>query len=210
MTGNFPDIADGSDPQLGPASDLYKGKNASERLIISYGGKYRGFATKQTIFIITSRKPSKKLLEKAWELKVDLILYSTLAGMIHGSVDPKCTAFKKVPEIAEHSQGFDPPAIQHDTNLPGTEEVAAAKVTFSDVRLRERKEAATPEGTPERANLVAGSELIGQRGVLDTSKRRKKVCRYASMVHTTLWVLQGDVKDLIMELLFMGLDTLRA
>jgi hypothetical protein len=90
------------------------------------------------------------------------------------------------------------------------DKVTAAKVTFNGIRLRKRKEAATPEGTPKHANLVAGSELIGQRGVLDMSKLRKKVCRYASMVHTILWVPQGDIKDLIMELLFMGLDTLRA
>jgi hypothetical protein len=42
------------------------------------------------------------------------------------------------------------------------------------------------------------------------SKLRKKVCRDASMVHATLWVPQGDVKDWIMVSLFMGLDTLRA
>ncbi len=177
---------------------------------IFYGGKYSKFATTQTNFIIIGSKPSKKLLKKAQELKVDLILYSTLAGMINWSVDPKCAAFEEVPEIAEHSQGYNPPAIQCNTNLPGMEEVAAAKVTFSGVRLRKHKEATTLEGTPEQANLVAGSELIGQRGVLDTSKLRKKACRYASVVHATLWVLQGDVKDLIMELLFMGLDTSRA
>jgi hypothetical protein len=180
-----------------------------KRLRISYRGKYSGFVTKQTNFIIVGSKPSKKLLEKAQELKMDLILYSTLAGIINGSVDPECTAFEEVPEIAEHSQGYNHPAIQCNTNLPGMEEVAAAKVTFSGVRLRKCKEAATPEGTPERAHLVAGSELIGQRGVLGMSKLRKKACRYASVVHATLWVLQGDIKDLIMELLFMGLDTLR-
>ncbi len=105
FTGTFPDIADGSDPQLGPASDLYKGKNALKRLIISYRGVYSRFVTKQTNFIIVGSKPSKKLLKKAQELKTDLILYSTLAGMINRSVDPKCTAFEQVPVIAEHSQG---------------------------------------------------------------------------------------------------------
>jgi hypothetical protein len=209
-TGTFPDIADGSDPQLGPASDLYKGGNALKHLIISYGRRYSGFVTKQTNFIIVGSKPSKKFLEKAQELKMDLISYSTLTGMINGSVDPKCAAFEEVPDIVDHSQGYDPPAIQHNTNLPGMDKVAAAKVIFRGVRLRKRKEAATPEGTPECANLVAGSELIGQRGVLDMSKLRLKACRYASVVHATLWVPQGDVKDLIMKFLFMGLNTLRA
>jgi hypothetical protein len=130
--------------------------------------------------------------------------------MISGSVDPKCAAFEEVPEIVEHSQGYNPPAIQRDTNLPGTDEVATAKVTFSSTRLRKCKEAATPGGTPERANLVAGSELMGQRGVCDMSKLSKKACSYASVEHASLQVLQGDVKDLIMELLFMELVTIRA
>jgi hypothetical protein len=208
-TGTFPDTADGLDPQLGPASDLYKGENALKHLIISYVGRYSGFVTKQTNFIIVGIKPSKKFLKKAQELKTDLILYSPLAGMINGSVNPECKAFEEVPEIVEHSQGYNLPAIQRNINLPGTDKVAAAKVTFSGIRLRKCKEAATPEGTPEHANLVAGSELIRQRGVLDTFKLGKKACRYASVVHATLWVPQGDVKDLTMELLFMGLDTLR-
>ncbi len=37
------------------------------------------------------------------------------------------------------------------------EETAAAKVTFTGVTVRKRKEVSTPEGTPERPNLVAGS-----------------------------------------------------
>jgi hypothetical protein len=88
-TGTFPDIPDGLDPQLGPASDFYKGKNALRRLIISHGRTYSGFVTKQTNFIIVGSKPRKKFLEKAQELKTDLISYSTCARMMNGSVDPK-------------------------------------------------------------------------------------------------------------------------
>jgi hypothetical protein len=44
--GTFPDIAYGLDPQLGPASDHYKGENALKPLIISCRGKYSGFSTK--------------------------------------------------------------------------------------------------------------------------------------------------------------------
>ncbi len=54
------------------------------------------------------------------------------------------------------------------------EEAAAAKVTFSGVRLKKRKEATTPEGTPDRTNLIAGTELIGKRRTLDASRLRKK------------------------------------
>jgi hypothetical protein len=114
--------------------------------MISYGGKYSRFVTKQTNFIIIGSKPGKKLLKKAQELKVDFILYSTLAGMINGSVDPKCAAFEEVPEIAEHPQGYDPPAIQRNTNLPGTDEVAAAKVTFSGVSFEETQRSCHSRG----------------------------------------------------------------
>ena len=110
-----------------------------KRLIISYGGKYSGFVTKQTKFIIFGSKPGKRLLEKAQELNVDSILYSTLTGMIKGSVDPECAVFEEVSEITEYSQGYDPSAIQCNTNLPGTEEITAAKVTFSSICLRKCK-----------------------------------------------------------------------
>jgi hypothetical protein len=73
FTGTFSDIVDGLDPQLGPASDLYKGENALNRLIISYGGRYSRIVTKQTNFIIVGSKPSKKFFAKAQELKTDLI-----------------------------------------------------------------------------------------------------------------------------------------
>jgi hypothetical protein len=182
--------------------------NNVKRLVIHHGGKYSGFVTKQTYFLIVCSKPGKKHIEKAQGTKDKLITYSTLKGMIEWTVDPKWAAYKEVPEIKEYSQGYNPPAIQRNTNLPGAEEVAAPKVTFSGVRLKKRKEVATPEGTPERTNLVAGSKLVGKRGVLDTCLR-KKLCKYVSVVHATLQVPQGNIKDLAMELLFMGLDTLR-
>ncbi len=129
--------------------------------------------------------------------------------MIEGTVDPEWAAYEEVPEIKEYSQGYNPPAIQCNTNLPGAKEVAAAKVTFSGMRLKKHKDVATPEGTLEHTNLVAGSKIVRKRGVLDTSLLRKKTCKYVSVVHATLWIPQGNVKDLVMELLFMGLDTLR-
>ncbi len=63
-----------------------------KRLIISYGGKYSGFVTKQTNFIIVGSKPSKKLLKKAQELKRDLILYVGHSGTFkagNGTTDPR-------------------------------------------------------------------------------------------------------------------------
>ena len=131
---------------------------------------------------------------------------------------PEFASFESQPEIEGSLQ---PPKIQRDKNPPRgdpmargdpmeTEEAAAAKVTFTGVALKKRKEASTPDGTPERPNLVAGSILLGKKGVLDVSNLRKNKCKYVSVVHATMRVPHGDVKNLAMELMFMGLDTLRA
>ncbi len=39
-SGIFPKITDGTDPQLGPASDLYNGRNVLKHLVISHGGQF--------------------------------------------------------------------------------------------------------------------------------------------------------------------------
>ena len=56
---------------------------------------------------------------------------------------------------------------------------------------------------------MAESKLLEKKGVLDVSHLRKNKCKYFSVVHATLRVPHGDVKNLIMELMFMCLDTLR-
>ena len=162
--------------------------------------------------------PNEKAVNKAHIGSVDLISYATLKGMIEGRVMPEFASFESQPEIEGCLQ---PPKILRDKNPPEggpmeggesmeTEEAAAAKVTFTGVALRKRKEASTPEGTPERPNLVIGSILLGKKGLLDVSNIRKNKCKYVSVVHATLRVPHGDIKNLVMELMFMGLDTLRA
>jgi hypothetical protein len=91
-----------------------------------------------------------------------------------------------------------------------TEETAAAKVTVTGVTVRKRKEVSTPEGTPDRTNLGTGSVLLGKKGILDATSLRKNKCKYVSVGHATLRVPHRDVKNLVMDLMFMGLDTLRA
>ncbi len=214
-TGVFPEIAEGKEPQWGPASDLYNGRNTLKRLVTSYGGQFNQSITKQTKFLIVGLTPSEKAIDKAHTGNVDLISYAALEGMIAGTVMPEFASFEPQPEIEEYLHGSSPPNIQRDKNLPRadpmeTEETAAAKVTFTGVTVRKCNEVSTPEGTPERPNLVAGSSLLGKKGIIDITNLRKNKCKYVSVVHATLRVPHGDVKNLVMDLMFMGLDTLRA
>ena len=237
-TGQFNTISS----KLGPENDLYNGKNNLKRLVISHGGKFDGFLTKNTDLMIVGSKPCRKTITKAGTSNTNLISYATLEAIIEGTVDPEMAQFEPLPEIKEYSltnRGIlrnttpttddnpkeleetapakvNPPTIVRNTNFPAdatykeTEEAAAAKVTFAEVKLKKkRKEVSTPEGTPER-QLVDGTTLLGRKGVLDTSLLGKNRCKYASVVYATIRVPHGDVKSLVMELLFMGLDTLRA
>jgi hypothetical protein len=45
-SGVFPKITEGTEPQWGPASDLYSGRNTLKHLVISYGGKFTQSITK--------------------------------------------------------------------------------------------------------------------------------------------------------------------
>ncbi len=215
-SGIFSKITDGADPQLGPASNLYNWRNVLKRLVISHGGQFTQNINKYTRFLIVGSKPSKKTIKKAHLVNTDLISYTTLGGMIAGTVAPEFANFEPQPKLREYLQGNNPPEIQRNKTFPvveappGVEEAAAAKVSFTGVKIRKRKEVSTPEGTPERLNLVAGSKLLGKKGVLDVSHLRKNKCKYVSVVHATIRVPHGDVKNLVMELMFMGLDTLRA
>jgi hypothetical protein len=84
-TGVFPDINKGLDSQLGPAKDLYMGKNALKCLIVSYCGKFCMSVTKQTNFLIVGNKPGKKMIEKAHSVKAILITYTALKAIIAGT-----------------------------------------------------------------------------------------------------------------------------
>ncbi len=101
-SGIFPEITEGTEPQWGPASDRYNGRNTLKRLVISYGGKFTQSITKQTNFLIVGLKPSKKAIDKEHTGNVDIISYTTLEGMIAGTVMPKFASFEPQPELGEY------------------------------------------------------------------------------------------------------------
>ncbi len=85
-----------------------------------------------------------------------------------------------------------------------------ATIRFSSTKQVKRKQ---PSDTPEcpGANLVPGSKIIGARGVINLADMKKgKEPKFISMIHASMRVPSGNVKELVMDLLFMGLDTLRA
>ena len=81
-TGTFPEITEGKEPQWGPASDLYNGRNTMKRLVISYGGQFNQNISRLTKFLIVGLSPNEKVVNKAHMGSADLISYATLRGMI--------------------------------------------------------------------------------------------------------------------------------
>jgi hypothetical protein len=119
--GIFPKITDGTDPQLGPASNLYNGRNVLKHLVISHRGQFTQNINKHTRFLIVGSKPSKKTIEKAHLVNADLISSTTLGGMIAGTVAPEFANFEPQPELREYLQGNNPPEIQRDKTFPVVE-----------------------------------------------------------------------------------------
>ena len=64
-TGTFPGIAEGKEPQWGPASNLYNGRNTLKRLVISYGGQLNQNISRLTKFLIVGSSPNEKVVNKA-------------------------------------------------------------------------------------------------------------------------------------------------
>jgi hypothetical protein len=90
--------------------------------------------------------------------------------------------------------------------MPDTEEAASGTNRWSNLKSKQRKD---PSATLDRSALVTGSEVIHPKEILDLScLPKRKEPKYISLVHVTLRVPSGTVKDLVMDLLFMGLDTI--
>ena len=58
--------------------------------------------------------------------------------------------------------------------------------------MKKQKVVSTPEGTPERLNLLAGTKLIEKKGILDIYHFGKNKCKYARLVHATVQVPHGE------------------
>jgi hypothetical protein len=68
------------------------------------------------------------------------------------------------PGTAVESHDLGPPAVQHDAEMPDTEEVAPGTIRWSNLKSKKRKD---PSATLDQLALVASSEVACPKGVLD-------------------------------------------
>jgi hypothetical protein len=65
ITGSFSQSEDGKLSKLGPARDLFMGKNYIRRLIILHGARYNDSVYPNTNFLLVGNGPAKMMVEKS-------------------------------------------------------------------------------------------------------------------------------------------------
>ncbi len=202
------------------------GKNFLKRLIISHGGHYADQITKETKLLIVGEYPGKSKVEKARSLGIHLAMYKLVQELLGGEISRSGLLAQPAPAIAEYSQGYGPPSFLRKSGDPGPHKVTTLAYNSKEPDLDEAMLSSTirfsttkqvkrerPTDTPEHppANLVPGSEIIAGRGILNLANLKKgKEPKFISVIHVIVRVPSGNVNELVMDLLFMGLDTLRA
>ena len=83
-TGSFPQLNKTDESELGPAHNLYRGKNLLKRLIISHGGRFHDSITDATHFLLVGDLPVKSSVEKAMSKGVHRVNYETIQNTITG------------------------------------------------------------------------------------------------------------------------------
>jgi hypothetical protein len=80
-SGVFAELPDNkNNSRLGPAEDLYVGKNFIQRLVLLHGGRYSNGINKDTTFLVIGDKPGRAKVDKADEPKIPLITYESLSA----------------------------------------------------------------------------------------------------------------------------------
>ncbi len=153
-------------------------------------------------------------------------MYKLVQELLAGEISWASLLAQPAPAIAEYSQGYGPPSILHKSGEPdpykvpmlacNSEEPGSDKAMLSStIRFSTTKQVKhkKPTDSPERppANLVPGSEIIAGRGILNLANLKKgEEPKFIRVIHVIVRVPSGNVKELVMDLLFMGLDTLKA
>ncbi len=84
ITGSFPLLKEEDHSILGPAHDLYMGKNFLKQLIVSHGGQYSNTITTSTSFLLIGDCPVRAKMEKAVTKGVRQVRYATFQRIIYG------------------------------------------------------------------------------------------------------------------------------
>jgi hypothetical protein len=93
---------------LGPAKDLYVGKNFIQSLVLLHGGRYSNGVNKDTIFLVIGNKPGRAKVDKAGEQKIPLITYESLLSLIKGKTTVSKLCSKPRPDITAFLEGWGP------------------------------------------------------------------------------------------------------
>jgi hypothetical protein len=202
------------------------GKIFLKCLIISHSGHYADQVTKETKLLIIGEYPGKSKVEKARSLGIHLTMYESVQELLAGEISRAGLLAQPAPAIAEYSKGYGPSSILCKSGEPGPDKVTmlarnskepgsdkatlSSTIRFSTTKqVKCKKPTNTPECPP--VNLVPGSEIIAGRGILNLANLKKgKEPKFISVIHVIVRVPSGNVKELVMDLLFMGLDTLKA
>jgi hypothetical protein len=130
-SGIFPHLPeDRADRQLGPAKDLYIGKNYLPRLVMLHGGIWLEWVTKNIRWLVIGEKPGKTKVAKATDYGIHLIIYESLLKVIKGSLTADTLDNEGEPKILSYSKGYGPPLVQHAP--------PPAKVSFSSLKPKKR------------------------------------------------------------------------
>jgi hypothetical protein len=147
------------------------------------------------------------MMERAVSKGVRQVSYITIENIIYGRQSIAEARKGPDPNIATEGQDLEPPTIQRDAGMLDEGEEELNNIPFTKLKSKKRKD---PSDTPKKVNLPPGTEVIRPRGVINTTRLPKnKIPKHISVIQVTLRVPLGIVKDLVMELMFSGLDTIR-
>ncbi len=207
ITGSFTQPDNNKFSGLGPAYNLYTGKKYIRQLIISHGARYNDSVYPNTNFLLVGKWPAKTMVERAVSKGVWQVFYNTIKNIIYGRQSIAEARKGPDPNILTEGQDLEPPTIQQDAGMLDEGEEELNDILFTKLKSKKRKD---PSDTPKKVNLAPGTEVIRPRGVINTTRLpKKKMPKHISIIQVTLQVPWGIVKDLVMELMFSGLDTIR-
>jgi hypothetical protein len=117
ITGSITQPDDNKFSELGPAYDLYTGKNYIRQLIISHGARYNDSVYPNTNFLLVGKWPAKSMVERAVSKGIRQVLYNTIKNIIYGRQSIAEARKGPDPNIATEGQDLEPPTIQQDAGM---------------------------------------------------------------------------------------------
>ena len=114
--------------KLGPAHDLYRGKNYLKRLIILHGGRFHNSITNATHVLLVGDLPVESSVEKVVSKGVHRVNYDTIQNIIYGRLSISEAFNIPSPKTPAVTQILGPPAIQQEPEAPNNEEMGTGRI----------------------------------------------------------------------------------